>query len=139
MTPTLSRRFCILALALAASGCSASDMTVSSVDPATQGFQAGTVVVTATSDGLLVINGTDRPVYLMSVNRETLALLYWAPCSGGPGCDALSPGATRLVPWETVLGYTPGTAQYAVFWWHVTSLPDGTKRPDAAQQVFVSR
>jgi hypothetical protein len=140
LTIRLPRVVRILALAVVAAGCRSSDVTEISGESLAPGTHAGSVSVTPTSDGLVVVNQTERPIYLMAVNAELLALLDWAPCFGGTGCPALPAGQQRLIPWSSVFGYTSAsTKQYTVIWWHGLVLPDGTVRADGGGNVTVTR
>ena len=129
----------ILALALLAAGCHSSDLTELSYETPAPGIQAGYVAVTPTGDGLVVVNQTERPIYLMAASRDILALLDWLACTGGDRCPALAPGQQRVIPWSLVVGFTPDTKQYTVFWWHVLVLRDGTRRADDVYNVSVTR
>lgn len=143
LTLRLPRPFWIVALALCAAGCHPSDITATdaiiSNEPTEPGIQAGFVSVTPTSDGIVVVNQTSRPIYVFAVNAETLALLDWAPCTGGPSCPALAQGEQRVIPWVSVYGYAPNAKQYSVMWWHAVVMPDGTTRPSIVQGVLVTR
>jgi hypothetical protein len=132
-TLVLPRQIRILALALCVAGCRASDATGIIVEP--NEF----VRVTATSDGLTVVNQTGAPIFLFAVNAETLALLDWAPCTGGPSCPPLARGAQRMIPWSSVYSYSPSARQFTVFWWHGFALADGAVRADPVQSVTVTR
>lgn len=137
----LTRKALIAAVALAPVGCRAyaiaTDDQVAQNGP--NGIQAGSVQVTPTATGLTVKNQTERPVYLFAVNAEMLALLDWAPCTGGSKCPALAQGASREIPWSDVTGYQANVKQYTVYCWNVTVQPDGTPRADNMHNLTVSR
>jgi hypothetical protein len=144
LTTRLSRSFLSLALTLAASGCAASEALteraeVKSYETGSQGIQAGYVGVTPTASGLRIVNQTERPVYLMAVNAETLALMYWAPCTGGEDCPALAQGEQREIPWASVTGYTAATKQFTVMWWNVLYPPSGTPQVENMHNVTITR
>jgi hypothetical protein len=145
----LSRPFLIVALALASASCGAAEGVTGdigsdycgnpfSVCAPEPGIAAGYVSVTPTDAGLTIVNQTDRPIYLFVVNAETLALLDWAPCTGGANCPALAPGARRDIAWADVYWYVPNVKQYTVYWWNVVQA-DGTPRADNMHNATVSR
>lgn len=140
LTARLPRQLWILAFALAAAGCHSSDLTEISYETGPNGTQAGYVRITPTATGLTVANQTERPIYLMAVNAELLALLDWVPCTAtGPTCSSLAAGEQREIPWASVLGYSANTKQYTVYWWHSLVMPDGTLRPEEVHNVTVTR
>ncbi|MEO5815523.1 MAG: hypothetical protein ABIT20_09615 [Gemmatimonadaceae bacterium] len=144
LTARLSRSFLSLALTLAASGCAASEVLTSapevkSYETGSQGIQAGYVGVTPTASGLRIVNQTERPVHLMAVNADTLALLDWAPCTGGTNCPALAQGAVRDIAWAAVMAYSAETKQFTVMWWNVVYPPSGTPRAENLHNITVTR
>lgn len=143
-TSGLSRSFLSLALTLAASACAASEVLtevseVKSYETGTQGIKAGYVGVTPTASGLRIVNQTERAVYLMAVNAETLALLDWVPCTGGDNCPALAQGQQREIPWASVMGHSASTKQFTVMWWNVFYPPGGGPRAENLHSVTVTR
>ena len=80
------------------------------------------VTVDRTADGLRLGNATDRPIAYTVFERGYLAL--FAPClDPGPGCLRLAPGASAVVPYAEIGGYSPGAREAIVYWWHL--VPDG--------------
>ena len=144
----LSRPILIVALAFASASCGGAEAVTAeigdycgnprSVCTPEAGIAAGYVSVTPTDAGLTIVNQTGRPIYLFAVNAETLALLDWAPCTGGANCPALAPGARLDIPWADVYWYAPNVKQYTVYWWNVIQV-DGTPRADNMHNVTVSR
>jgi hypothetical protein len=139
LTARLPGQLLVLALSIGVPGCHPSDLTEISYETPVPGIQAGYVSVTPTSDGLVVFNQTERPIYFVAINAEMLALWDWAPCTAGAGCPALAQGQQRLLPWSSVMGYDPSTKQFSLSWWHVVVLPDGTARADEVHTVSVTR
>jgi hypothetical protein len=137
----LSRPAVVLALALASWGCGAEAAvpTAISFETAPPGIQAGYVKIESRATGLVVDNQTERPIYLMVANAETLALMYWAPCTGGANCLALAQGQQREIPYTDALAYEASTKQYAVYWWNVIVQADGTPHVDNMHNVTVTR
>jgi len=147
----LTRSALMLALTLASAGCGAAEAvtpelindgcgiprTMDCESPS--GIAAGSVSVAPTATGITIVNQTERPVYLFAVNAETLALLDWAPCTGGTNCPALAQGAQRDIAWADIYWYAPTVKQYTVYWWNVTVQPDGTARAENLHSVTISR
>jgi hypothetical protein len=137
----LLRPVLTLALAIFAFGCGAAEPTGTAIsyESGPNGIQAGYVRVTPTANGLTVVNQTERPIYLFAANAESLALLDWIPCTGGPACQALAQGASRDLPWSAVALYEPNVKQYTVYWWNVTVQSNGTARADNMHNLTVTR
>lgn len=105
--------FAILAAAVA--GC-----RVEHVAPGEESRQqlSGTVVAQRTESGVLVTNGTERPVGYHLWPRGYLGL--FSPCADpGPSCVKLASGASVAVPLSGIEGLTPQTREVTVRWWHV--------------------
>ncbi len=141
LTSRLLRPFLLVAMALAPAGCGAgADLTqVISYETGAPGIQAGYVGITATAAGLKVVNQTERPIYLMAINAETLALIDLALCTGGTNCPSLAQGQQREIPWSSVLFYAENAKQFTVLWWNVTVQPDGSARANNLHNVAVTR
>ena len=137
----LSRPSLLLAVALTSAGCGAelAVPTAVSFETPAPGIQAGYVKVTSTGTGFLVENQTERPIYFMIANAETLALLDWIPCTGGANCIPLAQGSKREVPYTAALAYDASTKQYAVYWWNVIVQADGTPRADNMHNMTINR
>ncbi|MEP6990266.1 MAG: hypothetical protein ABJA80_04985 [bacterium] len=119
-----------LVSSLAGASCRAATIVVS---------RDGAIAVTPTAEGLSVVNHSAQPIYLMVIERETTTLADWIPCRGGPTCISQAPGAARLVPWNTVLGYAPNRPEYVVYWWSSAALPDGSLLPGPVERLSVTR
>ena len=119
--------------------CGASGLTTYvTYESSTAGIQAGSVTVNVRADGLMVSNQTERQVWYFAVNRETLALLDWAPCVMDV-CPSLRAGESRLIPWKDVVAYDPAAKEYSFMWWQAEVGPDGTKVPGKMYGVNFSR
>ena len=104
MIPRL-RRLRLLVPLLAALACS------SATEP------AGPVTAAATVTGILVRNGTTRPIFYVAAEQGTLALLDLAQCTDATRCPTIAPGEEKLLPWNQVIGYAPNLDTYVLFWW----------------------
>jgi hypothetical protein len=88
--------------------------------------EGGSAEVTAVREagGLRLVNQTERPIAFTVFEREFAARVQFAPCvDPSPGCLRLAPGASILVPYAEIGGYTSGAREAIVHWWHV--VPDG--------------
>lgn len=99
------RRLRLLVPFLAALACS------SATEP------AGPVTAVATVTGILVKNGTTRPIFYLAAEQGTLALLDFAQCTDATRCPTIAPGEAKGLPWEQVIGYAPNLDTYVLFWW----------------------
>lgn len=127
-----------LLLSLASGGgCASAD----SVGPSAEApsLLAGKVSVAAGSDGLSLLNQTERPVYFTAFERDLAARIQWAPCTSGSNCQVLVQGEHRVLPWASVTGYLPTKPTYLVYWWNTEVGPDGRARVANMQSVSVSR
>jgi hypothetical protein len=141
LTRRVLRPFLLVAFAVAPAGCRADAALTQTIsyETGTSGIQGGYVRVTSTATGLVVDNQTERPIYLMAVNAEVLALLDWAPCTGGASCPSLVPSTKREIPWASVVFYQQSAKQFSVYWWNVTVQPDGAARADNVHSVNITR
>lgn len=78
---------------------------------------AGPVTARATAQGILVANGTARPIFYMAVEEGTMALIDWIPCSDATRCPSIGPGAETSLAWDRVVGYDPNLHTYVLTWW----------------------
>lgn len=126
-----------LLLTLASGGCVSADP----VGPFSEApsLLAGKVSVAAVSDGLAIMNQTERSVFYTAYERDLSAYILWAPCVGGPNCKVLAQGETRVLAWDSVYGYLPTKPTYLVFWWNTEVGADGQVRVTNMQSVIVSR
>jgi hypothetical protein len=94
--------------------------------------------LTVESDGvaLRLHNGSIGRVHYMVVERSTLALINWAPCTGD-GCPVVDPLSTVVVPFGEILGYTPQAREAVVYWWPATSAERLQRNPDLIEWVAV--
>ena len=127
-----------LCLAFAAA-CGSDSLTQVSYENGPNGIQAGFVSFSATSAGILVTNQTERPIFVLAMERGMTALADWIPCVSGPGCTSQAPGEQRVIPWSSILGYAADRHEYAVYWWHAVSQPDGSVRAGTITSAVVTR
>ncbi len=95
----------------------------------------GVLRVNPQPPGLNIMNASAQPVHLFIADRNTLALLDWAPCAG-PSCPSLPGGASVLRPCSEIVGCTADSREAVVYWWR--SVPDGAGafRPDSIRQLI---
>lgn len=78
------------------------------------------VAVQAAERTLTVRNPGREPLAVFVVERQTAALINWAPCaSTGPGCLRLAPGGSITVAYTEVTGWTPQATEAIVYTWRV--------------------
>ena len=88
-------------------------------------------------DALELMNTSQKPVYAFIAERNSLALLDWAPCMD-PSCESVAVGGSMVVPYEDITGYTTGAAEAVVYHWHL--VPDGADgfRPDSIRATIIA-
>jgi hypothetical protein len=84
-----------------------------------------------------LMNDSPQPVYVFVVERNSLALVDWAPCSDPSNCDGIAVGGTKVIPYDDITGYAPGAAEAVVHHWHL--VPDGAGgfRPDSIRSTVI--
>jgi hypothetical protein len=70
----------------------------------------------------------------MVVERNTLALINWAPCTG-EGCPTVHALRSVLIPYKDIPGYTPEAREAVVYWWPSTSPERLARDPDLIEWV----
>lgn len=107
----------VLAIALAVAGCHR--------DPTEAKLSGAALVSVARVEwGVHLTNHTDRPVAFTVSNPNWLGLL--ALCADpGPECLRLAAGASVVVPYADIHGYSADATQANVAWWHVVSDGNG--------------
>ena len=76
------------------------------------------VTVRRVADGLELTNRSSRTAYYFAADRDYLAFIDYAPCTTPSTCPGIEPGKTLQLPFTTILGYTPGTSEIMVSYWH---------------------
>jgi len=72
--------------------------------------------IVAQSDTLRLENVSDEAVFYLVIERQTAALIDWAPCVRS-SCPSLAPRAQTTVPYSTIGGDAPGRTEAIVWWW----------------------
>ena len=119
-----------VAIALSLSGCGR--------DPVRANQSAGLLVsAVRVESGIRITNNTDRGIAYVVSNPQWLGLLGMCE-DPGPSCVTLAPGASVVVPFDEIHGYSTTATEASVFWWHV--VPDGADgyRKEDLTTVFVS-
>lgn len=80
------------------------------------------------ADGSAVVltNDTGRTVYHFTADRESLALMLWAPCDDPATCTGIAPGAVERIPYDSIFtssGEAP--EEVVVHAWHLARRPGG--------------
>jgi hypothetical protein len=84
-------------------------------------------------------NRTDRPIYYAAFERETAALIQWAPCDAPRKCltQVIAPGASVRFPYAELYGYRRGSTEAVVHWWHLVPEPPAGYRVDLLRTVVL--
>src|SRR5205809_238554 len=75
----------------------------------------GPLKIVAQDGALHLENASDEPVFYFVYERQSAALINWAPCVSR-SCPSLEPRAQASVPYSTIGGYAPGRTE-AIVWW----------------------
>lgn len=83
-----------------------------------------------TSDGIDLLNHSDRVVYTFSADLDTLETLQgWTPCIEPETCEGIPPGDARVTPFEEIRGWSLQSRDVVVLHWFL--VPDGAGfKPD---------
>jgi hypothetical protein len=79
-------------------------------------------------------NAAEIPTFYFVVERETAAVIDFAPCVEGPRCPSVAPGATVQIPYSRISGYQAGSKEAIVFWWRSARTPAGLQ-PDGLRST----
>ncbi|MES2180428.1 MAG: hypothetical protein V4550_21430 [Gemmatimonadota bacterium] len=126
------------ATAISLAGCSITSSTDQSVELYPAGIQAGSLAATASTEGIVLSNQTDRLVFFTALEREFSTLVDLNFCVDVAKCDPLVPGERRTVPWARVMGYASDRREYVVYWWYGEP-SGGAPRANGANSVIVKR
>lgn len=89
-------------------------------------------------DALHIVNTSPQSVYVFVAERNTLALLDWAPCSDPTTCEGIAVGGSQLLPFAEITGYTVDATEVVVHHWHLVSNGAGGFRPDSIRATIVA-
>ena len=119
----------VLAVAIALAGCHK--------DPVAATISGAPLVsASRVETGIRLTNSTDRAVAYVVSNPMWLGLLGLC-ADPGPDCVKLAPGASVVIPFSEIYGYSSDATQASVFWWHVVPDGHGGYTQDQVTTVFV--
>jgi hypothetical protein len=98
----------------------------------------GVLEVTTEASALKLANVSAAPLHYIVIERGTLALVDWIPCTGGPPCPTLAAGGTTRMPYTAVVGYTASAEEGVAYWWREVTGDSGVARADSLHQMVVS-
>jgi hypothetical protein len=90
--------------------------------------------IRATGREVRLSNAAEMPTFYFVVERETAAVIDFAPCVEGPECPSVAPGATVRIPYSGISGYQAGRKEAIVFWWRSARTPAGLQ-PDSLRST----
>jgi hypothetical protein len=95
-------------------------------------FESNGVRIMKDTQGLNVINKTDKSLAIAAFDDDILPLIDWIKCANTtPTCLRLLPGGTLRIPLNEVSG-NDGSGDIVVYAWTVLSTPGGLKTSDVA-------
>ena len=122
------KRWLLVAAALATLSCS----------DATGPAQTDLVRVSVLPDALEIVNVSPHPVYYFVAERNSLALMLWAPCTDPETCEGIPAGASRVVPYGEIAGYAAGAEEAVVHHWHLVRIGGASGfKPDSIRSTVV--
>jgi hypothetical protein len=98
---------------------------------------AGRVSVQALAPNVRVMNQTPLPIYTLTIERSAAAYTEWAPCTEPTSCAAIQPGSATTIPYRQIVGYTSGSREAIVYWWHLRPQGGGFE-VDSIRSVVVA-
>lgn len=97
------------------------------VDPPRNGIVAGTLEVTAKRPNLTLRNSSEFIVGYVIVDSEMATIALFPPC--GNSCPTLVQGASLVVPYSAIGGYSAASKKANVLWFKYQRSADGTLKP----------
>ncbi len=104
----------MVVLAFAACGRDAS--SILTVSPT-----GSTLLVTVARPNVTITNTTSNVVRYFLISPSILAVALYAPCDST--CAAIQPGATVVVPYTNIGGYSPADTEAHLTWWQFGPTP----------------
>ena len=93
--------------------------------------------VDAVPPRLILSNEGSSPVYIMVVERNSLAVVDWVPCVNPLTCPGIRPGRDSIMLYSRITGYEAGEDEAIVYWWHLLPKAGGGFEVDEIRQVPV--
>jgi hypothetical protein len=91
--------------------------------------------ITTEDEAFFISNRTDRVVRLFPVERETAAVILWAPYCLSTGL-ILQPGENRRIRFEEIYGYKKD-CEVILYWWSCTEI-EGRMEPGTIHSTVLS-
>lgn len=104
----------------------------SSVEPS-----PGPLQVLATGGTLRLENLSGQAAFYFIYERESAALINWAPCVDPSVCSSVAPRGQTVVPYTAIGGYAPGSREAIIWWWHAKRALLGKPVPGEVHAVVV--
>jgi hypothetical protein len=118
----------LAALAVFSTGCERTPVDAdATVDPPRNGIVAGTLEVTAKRPNLTLRNTSEFIVGYTIVDSEMATIALFPPC--GNSCPTLVQGASIVVPYSAIGGYSTASKKANVLWFKYQRSADGTLKP----------
>ena len=97
----------------------------------------GPVDVVTQASALRILNSSDAPIYYFIVERQSAALVDWAPCTKPSTCPSVAAHGDAEVPFSRIVGYEPGEREAIFYWWHLLPVPAGGFQVDSIRTRVV--
>ena len=87
--------------------------------------------------GLRLVNPDTGDVYFIAFEQGTTALVNWRPCVDRATCRVVGGRAERLLPYDSIPGYTVSSDSATVFWWRRRAAAGGGWAFDSVRSAVV--
>ncbi len=84
-----------------------------------------------------IINSSNAPIYYFVVERQSAALINWAPCTDPVACPKVEAHSAATVPFSRIAGYEPGEQEAILNWWRLVPAPGNGFQVDSIRSKVV--
>ena len=102
--------------------------------------QSDVLTIRARLGSFTLVNRTSESIYYFAIERQTSALVDWAPCSNPTTCPRVGPNGTVTLRYADIYGYELGRDEAVVYHWRlIPSAASSTGfTPDRVRSVIVA-
>jgi hypothetical protein len=96
------------------------------------------ISISVLPDALEIVNVSHHPVYFFATERNSLALMLWAPCTDPDSCEGIPPGESKVVPYTEIAAWSAGAQEAVVHHWHLVRVGGASGfKPDSIRSTVV--
>ena len=86
---------------------------------------------------LTLTNESPAIVYTTVIERNSLAVVDWIPCTNPLFCPGIAPGEAATILYSEITGFESGEEQAVVYWWHLVPRAGGGFQVDEIRQIMI--